>query len=209
MKPTDAEKAYRQIKQLIVTTSLSPGSVISEASLMDDLELGRTPIREAIKLLQAENLVAVTPRQGMFVADVSVTDLTQIFEVRVELEALGATLAAQRITKDGREQLNQLVEEYHQIDKSDKEALIDLDYRFHRAIAEATHNNFLIKELDYFYSLSLRIWHLAINFTRPEDIDIRAHLDILEAMKDGDYRQVEQRMRTHILDFHQTIRQYL
>lgn len=209
MKPTDAEKAYRQIKQLIVTTSLSPGSVISEASLMDDLELGRTPIREAIKLLQAENLVAVTPRQGMFVADVSVTDLTQIFEVRVELEAFAATLAAQRITKDGREQLNQLVEEYHQIDKSDKEALIDLDYRFHRAIAEATHNNFLIKELDYFYSLSLRIWHLAINFTRPEDIDIRAHLDILEAMKDGDYRQVEQRMRTHILDFHQTIRQYL
>ena len=87
MKPTDAERAYTQIKKQIVTTSMTPGSVISEAQLIDELNLGRTPIREAIKRLQAENLVTVTPRRGMFVADITVTDLTQIFEVRVVIEA--------------------------------------------------------------------------------------------------------------------------
>jgi len=87
MKLTDAEKAYQQIKKKIITTKLLPGSVINEADLMEELNLGRTPIREAIKQLQMENLVSITPRKGMYVTDIAVTDLLQIFEVRVELES--------------------------------------------------------------------------------------------------------------------------
>ena len=75
MKPTNAEKAYTQIKKKIVTAQMPPGSVINEAQLMEEFSLGRTPIREAIKQLQMENLVMVTPRKGMFVADMAVTDL--------------------------------------------------------------------------------------------------------------------------------------
>ena len=76
-----------------------PGSVINEAHLMEEFALGRTPIREAIKQLQTENLVTVTPRKGMFVTDIAVTDLLQIFEVRVELESFATKLAVQRITE--------------------------------------------------------------------------------------------------------------
>ena len=86
MKITDAEKAYRQIKEKIVTTKLPPGALINEADMMSELALGRTPIREAMKQLEADNLVSITPRRGMFVTDITVTDLTQIFEVRVEIE---------------------------------------------------------------------------------------------------------------------------
>ncbi len=209
MKPTDAEKAYTQIKGQIVTTKMPPGSVISEAQLMEELKLGRTPIREAIKQLQAENLVTVTPRRGMYVADIAVTDLTQIFEVRVELEALAARLATQRITRDQLSRLISLAEKYQGADPNDKVALINIDHEFHLQIIESAHNKFLFKELEHFYNLSLRIWYMAINYTQPEDIDVDAHIEILEAIEAGDAQKAGQRMKTHIEEFHQTIKQYL
>ena len=83
MHLTDAGKAYLQIKEKIITVEMLPGSVIQESKLMEELSLGRTPIREALKQLQSENLVVVAPRRGMFVADVAITDLQQVYEVRV------------------------------------------------------------------------------------------------------------------------------
>lgn len=188
---------------------MAPGSVISEAQLMEELDLGRTPIREAIKQLQAENLVTVTPRRGMYVADIAVTDLTQIFEVRMELESLAARLATQRITQNQLSKLRCLAHDYAQADPNDQEALILIDHKFHALITEAAHNKFLLKELEHFYNLSLRIWYLAINYAKPEDIDIEAHLEILEAVENGDAEKAEYRMKTHIEEFHQTIKQYL
>ncbi len=94
MTLTDADKAYRQIKEKIVTVQMMPGSVIREAELMDNLRFGRTPIREALKRLQTESLVDVVPRRGLFVADITITDLQQIYEVRVEVESLCARSTA-------------------------------------------------------------------------------------------------------------------
>jgi len=209
VKLTDAEKAYRQIKKQIITTKLSPGAVISESDLMRELALGRTPIREAIKHLQANNLVTITPRRGMFVTDITVTDLTKIFEVRVEIETLAARLATQRITRDQLTKLRDLAESYKNADFTDKDVLIQLDCDFHSLLAEATHNKFLEKDLMHYYDLSLRIWYLAINSAQPEDIDVAAHLDILEEIEAGDVEKAANCMKKHVEEFHQTIKIYL
>jgi DNA-binding GntR family transcriptional regulator len=97
---TDADKAYQIIKEKIITLELPPGSAIHETALAEELQLGRTPIREALKLLQAEQLVTTVPRRGMFVSSISITDLQQIAEVRMQLEGLAARLAAQRATPE-------------------------------------------------------------------------------------------------------------
>ncbi|MEA3352126.1 MAG: GntR family transcriptional regulator [Chloroflexota bacterium] len=209
MKLTNAEKAYHQIKDQIIKTKLSPGDVISEAQLMKSLGLGRTPIREAIKQLQAENLVTVTPRRGMYVTDIAVTDLLQIFEVRIELEALATRLATQHIRKKQLVKLRQLAEEYKEITLPDKDILFNLDADFHKLIVEAAHNKFLQKAVEHYYDLSTRIWHLAINYTKPEDVDVEAHIEILSAIEAQDAQKAEQRMRKHINDFHKTIKQYI
>ena len=209
MKPTDAEKAYAQIKGKIITAKMPPGSVINEAQLMDEFSLGRTPIREAIKQLQMENLVMVTPRKGMFVADIAVTDLMQIFEVRVELESFSTKLAAQRITEEEIDELEELAVAYQDADPTDKDVLINLDGQFHTVLARATHNKFLIKEIEYYYNLSLRIWYIALNYAKPEDIDVNAHIEILAAIQNRDAKKAGQRMRKHIQDFHKTIKQYI
>jgi len=209
MKPTNAEKAYPQITGKIITAKMPPGSVINEAQLMEEFALGRTPIREAIKQLQTENLVMVTPRKGMFVADIAVTDLLQIFEVRVELESFATKLAAQRISESEINELQRLAEEYKAIDLADKDSLINLDGEFHTLLAEATHNKFLIKEIEYYYNLSLRIWYIALNYAKSEEIDINAHIEILEAIQAHDVEKARQRMKKHIQDFHKTIKQYI
>jgi DNA-binding GntR family transcriptional regulator len=209
MKPTNAEKAYTQIKGKIITAEMPPGSVINEAQLMEEFSLGRTPIREAIKQLQSENLVMVTPRKGMFVTDIAVTDLLQIFEVRVELESFSTRLAAERITEDEISKLQKLAQAYQEVDPSGKDALIKLDGEFHALLANATHNKFLIKEIEHYYNLSLRIWYIALNYAQPDDIDVDAHIEILEAIQARDAEKAGLRMKKHIQDFHKTIKQYI
>lgn len=209
MALTDADKAYQIIKEKIVTIQMQPGSAIREADLMEELNLGRTPIREALKRLQAESLVVSAPRRGISVSEIAITDLVQIYEVRVELEALGARLAALRITPDQLDELRSLVEEYHQANKKDKYLLMDLDCRFHDLLSRATHNNFLRNELDLFHNLSLRIWHMALAFAKPEDLNVIAHLDILKAIEAHDAECAAETMRRHIEHFHKTIKYYL
>jgi len=209
MKPTNAEKAYTQIKGKIITAKMPPGSVINEAQLMEEFTLGRTPIREAIKQLQSENLVMVTPRKGMFVADIAVTDLLQIFEVRVELESFATKLAAERINEGELINLQKLATAYQDVDIADKDALIKLDGEFHALLANATHNKFLIKEIEQYYNLSLRIWYIALNYAKPDVIDVDAHIEILDAIQARDAEKAGQRMRKHIQEFHKTIKQYI
>lgn len=209
MQVTDAEKAYQMIKEKIIKTELLPGSVIREADLMQELDLGRTPIREALKILQTENLVVVKPRRGIFVSDIAITDLAQIFEVRLELAALAARLATKRITPGQLKRLRDLAAQYEEINHQDKNSLIRIDERFHTLIAEASHNEFLRQNLEQYYNLSLRIWYLAIGLASPEDIDVTAHLDLLEAIESKDAEKAAETITKHIKDFHTTIKKYL
>lgn len=209
MTLTEADKAYLKIKERIVSLELLPGSVLRELQLMQELGLGRTPIREALMQLEAEKLVVVVPRRGMFVADISLTDLQQLYEIRAELEPLCAGLAADRITADQLELLKEWAGRYQLADKSDKRTLLQLDREFHHLLAEATANRFLLTEFEIFYNLSMRIWYLSLERIRPEDIDLAAHLDIMAAVENRDCELAARMMRQHINSFHAILKQYL
>jgi len=209
MNQTNAEQAYQEIKKRIIRTELSPGAVINESELMDDLGFGRTPVREALKRLQSDDLVVVKSRRGIFVAELAITDLSQIFEVRVELEALAVRLACQRISEVELERLESLADQYVKADTTVKEKMIELDGKFHALIRETTHNRFLISNLEYYYNLSLRIWYLTLPQAAVEEIDVKAHCDIYQAIADGDENQAAKRISKHISDFHKTIKHYL
>src|SRR3954468_16294282 len=92
-----ADRAYVALRDLIVTLRLAPGAAQREDALMRDLGLGRTPLREAVKRLALEGLVEVRPRSGTFVTAVQAADIVHIAEVRAELEAQAARLAAGRM----------------------------------------------------------------------------------------------------------------
>lgn len=205
-----SDEAYAQIRSLIISCELSPGSVISESDLMDRLAMGRTPIREALRNLANEKLIEVYPRRGMFVAGVDVKDLAAISEVRGNLEILAAGYAAERATSADKAAITQLIKEIDAIKGEPKMMkLINLDQRIHHQIYAATQNEFLVSTLDQYYAHALRIWFMALDRVSELEDAIIEHRAMLQAILDGDKRAAEQTMREHIEGFETTIRKSL
>jgi DNA-binding GntR family transcriptional regulator len=205
-----ADQAYFRIRELIVTLGLPPGSLVSERELMEQLGVGRTPVREALRALARERLVEVYPRRGMFVSSVDVRDLAGLSEVRTTLEPQAARLAAERATDADRDQIAVLLEELDEVgDGSSERALMDLDQRIHRHLYRCTHNPFLEETLNEYYVLTLRIWFLVLDrVTRLEDA-IQEHRDLLKAVLAGDGAAAEEAMRRHVSGFEDAIRRVL
>src|SRR3954452_2117343 len=162
-----AERAYLDLRDRIVTLRLAPGTVLREDALMAELGIGRTPLREAVKRLALENLVAVQPRRGTFVTDVDAADIVHITEVRAELEGYAAELAARRMDKDARAEARALLAEIERPgpgpEDEDHDALIRVDQRIHRFIWEASRNPDLAETLERYFLRSLRIWYLVLD----------------------------------------------
>ncbi len=209
MTLTNADIAYSIIKEKIITVEMPPGSLIQESKLMEELNLGRTPIREALKQLEAERLVVVVPRRGIFVADVQITDLQQIYEIRVALEGLCARLAAERATAEQIAEMGSCCQQMAHRDGMNTQELILIDRNFHRLLAQAAHNKFLTNEIELFYNLALRLWYLALNKVEPVDLDTDRHQAVLQAIRDRDSHRAEELMKQHIQHFQETIRALL
>ena len=200
-----ADKAYHEIRGLIVSLELAPGAVIDERELVERLGIGRTPVREALRRLALERLVEVYPRRGMFVTGVDVRQLARLSEVRAVLEPEAARLAAERATDDDRARLDTLLAE---LDAGGDE-LMQLDERIHRAVYRAAHNDLLEATLEQYYALALRIWMLALERTQDLEDAVEAHRDLLEAIRDGDGERAAQAMRDHVENFEQAMHRVL
>jgi DNA-binding GntR family transcriptional regulator len=207
---TDAQRAYSQIRERIITTALKPGVVIDEAALMSQLGLGRTPIREALKRLESEKLVVVSPRRGIFVANVTLTDLRQIEEIRMELDTLAVRLAVQRITPWQVTELRRLVAEYESCENlCSQDDLLNLDRRFHALLRDASNNRLLEAECKMFFNLSLRIWYLFIDHITPDNLGEDAFAEILAAVESKDVERADRAMRRHIHQFGESVKQFI
>lgn len=83
-----SDQAYRILEEMIVTTELEPGSLLSESRLVEKLGLGRTPLREALQRLDTENLVEIMPRRGIRITNINIKQQLRLLEVRRTMEAL-------------------------------------------------------------------------------------------------------------------------
>ena len=175
---------------------------------MERLGLGRTPVREALRVLAREGLVEAYPRRGMVVSPVDVGDLAALSEVRASLEPLAARLAAQRATGAEREEIDTLLRELGTGKRNDRK-LIELDQRIHRHVYRCAHNPFLAATLDEQYVLTLRIWFLALDRVARLDAAVQEHRALLEAIRDGDSKRAERVAREHVTGFERAIREAL
>jgi DNA-binding GntR family transcriptional regulator len=203
-----ADKAYHALRGLIVSLELAPGAVIEERELMEQLGIGRTPVREALRRLAQERLVEVYPRRGMFVTGVDVRELARLSEVRVVLEPEAARLAAERATDVDRAAIDELLDELAAGGRDDRE-LMDLDERIHGAVYRAAHNDLLETTLAQYYVLALRIWSMALDRQHELEEAVDAHRVLLEAIRDGDGDRAADTMRAHVQDFEQAMRRVL
>jgi DNA-binding GntR family transcriptional regulator len=201
-----SDKAYHLIRRKIITLELPPLSAINEQTLMEDLDLGRTPIREALQRLAAENLVFFAPRRGIFVAEISITDLYKIFELRLVLEGFCAELAAERATPAQLARLDAVIQELDHVAAGDGKALMAMDEHFHELLYQAADNDFLAEYLRRLHALSLRMWHLVLNRLGNVRGAMEQHLEIADAIKAGDGAEASARLRRHIAEFQREIK---
>ena len=197
-----SEAAYRILKEKIVMLELPPASLLNEAELMAELGLGRTPIREALQRLALENLVVILPRRGTIVADLNMSDLQKIFEMRLELEVYTVQLAAERATPAHIAEMEALFAQADDIIHSgDYHQLIHLDHQAHRMLAQAAQNEFLEETLERLYTHILRLWYVSLHKVSRLPEAIAEHRDIIAAVKAGDGQRAAQIMRAHITGF--------
>jgi DNA-binding GntR family transcriptional regulator len=205
-----ADRAYVELRDRIVTLRIPPGLPIDEDQLGEELGMGRTPVREAIKRLALENLVTVFPRRGTFASEINITDLAQISDVRAQLEGHAAYRAAERITDAQREELEQLLEELGRSEGSDDvEALMGLDARVHRFIYRCAGNPYMEETLGRYFNLSLRIWYLVLDRLPHLFARVHEHDDVLHAIAAGDAVKARDILADHISTFEREIRAVL
>lgn len=135
------ELVCETIRQAIIDGTFSPGERLMEIQMADEMGVSRTPVREAIRKLELEGFVVMIPRRGTYVADISIRDITEIYEIRTSLDVLAAGLAAERITDDELETLNRLLVEIGQhIADNNMEKIVEIDTAFHDILYQASRN---------------------------------------------------------------------
>lgn len=201
-----SDKAYQLIRHKIITLELPPLTAIDEQALMRDLQVGRTPIREALQRLAAEGLVFLAPRRGMFVSEISITDLQKVFELRLVLEGFCARLAAQRATASQLASMEALVCRLDKTRDEDGKALMVLDERFHELLYQAADNEFLADTLRRLHAQSLRIWHLVLDRLDSISGAMEQHIAITKALEAKDGALAEALVKEHVSEFQQQIK---
>lgn len=166
----DAYKPLREVvsealRQAIKDGVLKPGERLMEIQLADELGVSRTPIREAIRKLEQEGFVVMVPRRGTYVSDVSLKDISQVFEIRSALEELAAGLAAERITDEELERLERILVEVNGfISKDDFDKIVDADIRFHDILYHASRNTRLFDILHNLREQLLRFRSISMHY---------------------------------------------
>lgn len=193
------EIVFETLRDAIINQVLRPGERLMEIQLAEELGVSRTPVREAIRKLELEGLVVMLPRRGAYVAGISMKDILEVFEVRAALEALAASLAAERITDEELDEMErQLVKETEETEANNLRNIVEIDTTFHDLLYKAARNerlvnfvNLLQEQLHRFRSASL---------ARPgrSKTALEEHRKILEAIAARDAKLAERLAREHI-----------
>lgn len=192
-------RAYDHIRQEILDARLPVGTALSEYQLAAEIGVSRTPVREALKRLEHEGLVRSVARRGTFVADLTARDIVEIYQVRLQLEAFAASVAAANM--EGTvvdELLSELDAAERRAAHGDIGPAREHDVHVHKRIIAATSNTRLALILSTLEDQVHRIRFRALNETARRSATLTEHRAILTAIKKRDAAGAERAMRAHL-----------
>ncbi|HEY8426120.1 MAG TPA: GntR family transcriptional regulator [Limnochordales bacterium] len=193
------ELVFEALREAIITGALKPGERLMEVQLADELGVSRTPVREAIRKLEHEGFVVMIPRKGAYVADISLKDVVEIFDVRTALEALAAQLAAERASDEDLERTERILVEYGEcVESGDIARLIEVDTRFHEAIYQMAGNSRLKQMLSLLGEQVMRYRTMTLSHKPRMRKALEEHRRIVEAIAARDAQRAARLAREHI-----------
>jgi DNA-binding GntR family transcriptional regulator len=187
-----------ELRRLILSGELAPGERLIEDRLAQQLGVSRNPVREAIRVLSAEGFIEVTARRGTFVASMSAVEATNLFEVRLALEPLGARLAARSGTLEQLGELAGILDRARAAtDAGNLDSLAELNTEFHSQVFQMTANSYLIgMAIPMVKRAQWLFRHSAANRAPHSWTE---HQDLIEAIRAGDEELAESEARHHVL----------
>lgn len=206
MSVSQSERAYLEIRDLIVRVELAPGDVIREDELQEQLGIGRTPIREALQRLARDQFVTVIPRRGMLVSGVDVTELSMLYETRTILEPYATRLACARGRREHWDLMAEVLKGARKPAVTNDE-LMRIDRTCHEIVWSASGNRFLTDTLDMLYAQSDRLWHLYLSDVSDMRHAVEEHSAIHEALVSGDADRAALLAEAHMRAFDEEISQ--
>ncbi len=192
---------FHTLRKGILRGDLKPDERLMEIKLADRLGVSRTPIREAIRMLQLEGLVINVPRKGAHVAKITEKDLRDVLEVRAGLEDLSVRLACERITEKELEILRNAADRFAEAAMSDQEQLIDLaeaDEAFHALIYEATCNDRLVQMLNNIKDQMYRYRVEYLKDAASHELLVEEHRKLCDNLEKRNADAVAEVMHLHI-----------
>jgi DNA-binding GntR family transcriptional regulator len=195
----DRERAYHEIRALVLDGALDSNEAISERKLSERFGIGRTPVREALHLLTAEGLLHVVPMQGTFVRSMSFDDLREIYEMRIALEGMAAFLAAVHGATADMIECARKLRLLHGQEAHDEDLSQQLGWRFHDELFIASRNSRLIAAYDALRAQSgLALRKLRSYGVRRAPHSTAEHLAIFDAVESGNPSLARERMLAHL-----------
>jgi DNA-binding GntR family transcriptional regulator len=204
------EQVYASIKEKVLNLSVDPTQPLNEKLLIQETGGTAKLVQEALKRLATDRIV-VQERDRWYVArEATSSIMREIFEVRTTLEAMCARLAAERVSEDTIERMEQLLEDFERVLKQgDNKALLAVDQKFHKLLYEASGNRFLARALDEMYVLIYRLSFFALDRMGSVRGNVEEHREILQALKAGDARAAERTIQHHITRFQSMVEELL
>ncbi|MBQ8923798.1 MAG: GntR family transcriptional regulator [Lachnospiraceae bacterium] len=200
------EVVFNTLRKAIIEGEFQPGERLMEVTLANKLGVSRTPVREAIRMLELEGLVVMVPRRGAEVAKITVKDLKDALEVRLALETLSVRLACERIDDDGKEELKASCIKFREaINSKLVPAIVQGDEAFHNVIYKATKNDKLINITQ---NLREQVYRYRVEYVKDfsyHDNLIREHDLITMAILKGDTETAVKIMNEHIYNQEQIV----
>ena len=183
---TLTNRAYAALEEMIVTLQLKPGEVLSEAGLTKMLDIGRTPIREALQRLSMEGLVVILPRRGVLVSEINVRSQLELLRVRREVERLMARLAAIRANRVERERFRRLAEDMERCAESNDDIeFMRLDKEFNLLVARTCRNEYARRSMGLMQGLARRFWYQHYQEALDLPHCARLHATLARKISDG------------------------
>ncbi|WP_252312213.1 GntR family transcriptional regulator [Sinobaca sp. H24] len=193
--------AYQQIKERILDEEYRPSEFLSERTLINDLQMSKTPIKNALTRLEAEGFLSVSSKQGIFIHDLSVERINDIYNLRIALETFNCEEIYTRITKDQLKELKVNIEQTQQAAENlDVKMFATLDHEFHLTLSEIAGNQeitrILLNYQDHLLRITLR--HLGRDPQRVK-IFYQDHIRLYDALVNQEKQSVDI-MRKHLQD---------
>ena len=204
------EELHRIIQDRILFLEYEPGQILNEKVLAKEFGISRTPLREVLNRLEWEQLVRILPRTGTMVSEIEYQKIMNVYQVRLEIEAMAGRLAAEHITPDHLERLAALEDRCAALSGDmDKRALITIDAGFRAILHEAADNDVLGQMSAYLYHLTIRLWYVTIDRKHWEE-ELRSFIDEIRQsrviLRNRDTEGMAELRRTALLNHLERIR---